>query len=125
MIAFEQGDFATALQHFERFIDKFPDPDAEYMAFFALLLSLNPRVAEALPILARVGAGGFRLDHSPDRWQYPEAFARYLLAFLADEPDVIERWEQAQAVRPRKGFASENLKLPDNPQFAVQNNSAA
>jgi hypothetical protein len=125
MTAFERGDFAAALQHFERFIEKFPDPDAEYMAFYGLLLTLNRRAPEALPILARVGAGGFRSDQSPDNWQYPEAFARYVVAFFADESDVEKRWADARSLRPDKGFASRNLKLPDNPQFAVQDGSAA
>jgi hypothetical protein len=120
MMAFEQGDFSAALLHFERVIERFPDPDAEYMALYGLLFTLNNRPAEALPILARVGAGHFRFEKAQDRWQYPEAFARYLFAFLTDQPDVVDRWADAVALRPDKGFASKNLKLPDSPLFAPQ-----
>ena len=85
------------------------------MVFYALLLSMNKRRQEVTEVLWRVVGGEFRGAKGTRESQYAEAYSHYLIAFLADRSDVLERWLQAYGLQPKSWFASTYLQLPPKP----------
>jgi tetratricopeptide (TPR) repeat protein len=113
--AWRNHDDPTALAYFEQFLEVYPDPAAEYMAFYATLLVLNSRFEQAKSVFSKVLKGLYRPLRWPTRSQYAIAFSHYFLALLQRRPDVIELWLTAQRLRPKKGFGATYLLLGDNP----------
>ena len=116
MEADARGDFAAALANFEEWLRWDPRPAADHMAFYALLLMMNRRpVEDTMMVLQRVSAGEFNGPRPSAKSRYAQAFSHYMLAFLNSGEDVVARWFDAYKLRPKRGFASRHLLLPNNP----------
>ena len=114
MLAYQRGDFATALRSYDRALRHDRFRTAENMVFYAILLTLNKKpVEQSLKIYTRVVAGEF--SRGSGESPYARALARYWLSFLLNQQDVVARWLDAYALKPRKGWASSYLPLPDKP----------
>ena len=113
LLAYRKCDFATALKSFERAMRPDSVRTTEHMAFLAQLMVLNQRPPKQyLDLFKRVVAGEFREnDGSP----YAKAYAQYWMAYLLSLPDVMKWWMDAYALKPKNGWASRFLTLPDNP----------
>jgi hypothetical protein len=116
MKAYRDGDFEAALNHFEKVV-RWPDPSAppEYMAFYAQLLILNRRRAEALATFKRIAADESGQSARNADARFAVSYARYVVAYLTGQQDVVARWLDAYRLLPKSGFASRHLVLPRNP----------
>lgn len=114
--AYSRGDTSAAAENYEEWLRWDPRPSADYMAFYGLLLMMDHRpVEESMPIFQRVFAGEFSGATPKASARYAEAFAHYMLAFVYSRDDVVARWLDAYRLKPKKGFASRYLYLPDKP----------
>jgi hypothetical protein len=111
--AYHKGDYQAALGRFDQVLTVDLLRTAEYMNFYATLLTLNKRRPEALRVYEDLIAGKFRPSRTNSK--YAEAYAHYWLAYLTNRQDVVARWLDAYKLKPRRGFASDYLPLPDSP----------
>ena len=112
---YHRGDRTRAIFLMEKAIQAPGLQCADYMMFYANLLVLDSKkpLDEVIDIYKKVAAReyvGLRGDH-----RYPVALAHYILAQLYRRPDVVARWLDAYALKPKKGFAALYLPLPDDP----------
>jgi hypothetical protein len=115
--ALRRGDNSAALEHFEAVLRSFEGrPPPAYMGFYAQLLLINgrPRV-DALAIFNRVANGEFSEGRDNAEAQYAVAHSRYVLAYLTKQAETVARWAEARALKPKRGFSSNRLVLPNDP----------
>jgi hypothetical protein len=114
--AYDRGDTSAAIANFEEWLRWDPRPAADYMAFYGLLLMMDHRpVQDTMPIFTRVFEGEFSGPTPKASARYAEAFSHYMLAFVYGRDDVVARWLEAYRLKPKKGFASRYLYLPEKP----------
>ena len=118
--AYERGEHLSALQRCERAIrvDELRTPG--HMLFYSLLLTLNKRPpSEAADVLESIAVGQFKSRTRSSK--YAEALAHYYLAYLTNRGDLVDRWIEAAARKPKKGFAAQYLPLPEDPFIEIVN----
>lgn len=114
MLAHRKGDFATSLTAYDKALELESFRTAERMAFYVHLLVLNGKPAEqTVEICKKIAAGEYSKRARDSR--YARALARYWLAYLSNQPDVVALWLEAYRLKPKKGWASRVLHLPDKP----------
>lgn len=111
--AYRERDDKVALASFEEALRWMPDASADHMAFYATLLILNHRSADAARIFEQIIAGQFRPLRSSRGSQYPTLYSRYYLALINRSQDVERCWRRAKELQPESGFGARYLGLPD------------
>jgi Flp pilus assembly protein TadD/predicted RNA-binding Zn-ribbon protein involved in translation (DUF1610 family) len=102
-IAYDSGDYATALAQFEAAVAKNPT-DAESMSNLGQVLVKLGRTAEAIPHFERACA------LNPDRWAYRFNLAR-ALGLLQRWDESIAAYQQAQQLFPDDYVTTFNLAM--------------
>ena len=102
-VAYEAGDYQTALRRFQEAIDRNPN-DAESLSNLGQVLVKMGRTAEAVPHLQRA------TTLNPDRWAYRFNLAR-ALGQLGRWDESIASYQQAQRLFPDDYVTTFNLAM--------------